>query len=81
MEKEKVFTEDFYVDCGFWFIVIFVSDYIFVNVGVVNVGIVDGESRRKVIVLYYWDSLLVRGEFFFIGGELGDVFIFGIFCY
>ena len=80
IKEEKVggLTEDLHEDCGLWLGAILRGDHALVDAGIIDVGIVDGEGGRGVIVPYHRDPLLVWGELLSVGGEPGDVFIFGI---
>lgn len=76
-----VLTEDLDIDRGFRLTAVLISDHAFVNAGVVNIGIVDGKSGRRVVIPHHRDALLVRAELLSIGGEPGDVLVFGIPCH
>lgn len=80
-ETGAALTEDLHVDRGLRLAAILASDHTLVNAGVVNIGVVDGERGGGVIVPHHGDPLLVRGELLSVGGEPGDVFVFGISCH
>lgn len=80
-KKKEALTKDLHVDGGLWLTAILACNHTLVNAGVVDVGIIDGEGGGGIIIPHHWDPLLVWGELFSIGGEPGDVFIFGISCH
>ena len=77
----RVLTEDLHVYSGLGLGAILSGDHTLVNAGIVNVGIVDGEGRVVVIIPHHGDPLLVWAQLLPVGGEPGDVLIFGISCH
>lgn len=77
----RALTEDLHVDSGLRLGAILASDHTLVDAGIVDIGVVDGERRGVVVIPHHRDPLLVWAQLFPVGGEPGDVLIFGFSCH
>lgn len=66
-------TENLDVDGGLGVALLGAADHTLVDAGVVDVGVVDGERGRGVIVAHHRDALLARAQPLPVRGEPRDV--------